>query len=263
MENRTMTATIGKRSSTGTALVCGLAAFLASAGSLRAAVPSQDGRASSSSQDSTAAVQQAPSEEESYVLQRGDEVTVKVFNLPELEDTLRIRPDGKISLTLVDDVQAAGLTTMELDGVLTRRFSEFYRDPQVTVIVREFANQKVYVAGEVERPGLVPLVGDLTALTAVLQAGGFKSSARTDNVILLRNGGNDQPVVTMLDLKDVIEHGKPDVALHSFDVIYVPMSRIAKVDQFVDNYIRRVLPITLSGGFTYLLNERIVAVPVR
>ena len=196
-------------------------------------------------------------------MQRGDEISIKVYGRPELEDTLRIRPDGIISLVLLDELQVVGLTPMQLDELLTHRYSEFFNNPppQVTVIVRTFTNYKVFVAGEVRIPGPIPLIGELTALGAVIQAGGFLATARTNSVILLRNDGDEQPTVTKLNLKDVLNKGNLDVELKPFDVVYVPASRIAKVDRFVDQYIRQLIPITLTVGFTYLLGGRAIIVP--
>ena len=197
-----------------------------------------------------------------YVLERGDEIAIRVFNHPDLEDTVQIRPDGKISLLLVDDLPAAGLTSRELDERLTERYSRLYRDVELAVIVRRFANNKVYVGGEVGQPGLLPISGRFTALTAVLQAGGFRGTARTDSVILLRDQGG-KPQVVLLDLKGVLEGGKPDVTLQPFDVIFVPMSRIARVDKFVDQYVRQLVPIGLNAGFTYILGGNSVILPSR
>jgi protein involved in polysaccharide export with SLBB domain len=198
-----------------------------------------------------------------YVLQGGDQITIRVFAHPELEETVQIRPDGKISLVLVDEIPAAGLTSRELDDRLTASYSQFYRDVQLTVIVRTFANHKVYVGGEVGQPGFVPLTGRLTALTAVLQAGGFRGTARTDSVILLRDEGQERPRVYRVDLKEVIGGEATDVALEPFDVIYVPMSRIGKVDKFVDQYIRQLIPIGLTMGFTYILGGSAVVIPAQ
>jgi protein involved in polysaccharide export with SLBB domain len=196
-----------------------------------------------------------------YILKRGDQLTVKVFGRPELEETLQIRPDGMISVQLLDDVPAAGRTPSELDALLTERYAEFFRDPEVTIIVRSFSGNQIYVGGEVERPGAIPLVGDLTALTAVLYAGGFKGTARTDSVILLRDGGDQKAIVRRLDLKAVLNDGQQDELLAPYDVIYVPMSRIAKVDKFVDEYIRKLLPITLTAGFQYITGSSVVVAP--
>jgi protein involved in polysaccharide export with SLBB domain len=205
-----------------------------------------------------AAAQDAPG---AYVLQRGDEITIKIFDQPQLEETVRIRPDGRISLVPLDDVMAADLTADQLDAVLTQRYSSYFKEPDVTVIVRTFANRRIYVGGEVVQPTAIELVGELTALSAVLQAGGFLRTARTDSVVLLRNDGNNRPLVQTLDLKNAVREGGGDMKLQPFDVVFVPRSRIAKVDQFVDQYMRQLIPITLTGGFTYILGA--TAIPVR
>jgi protein involved in polysaccharide export with SLBB domain len=223
------------------------------------------GSASGSGAQTGDSSQQAPAvaaPEKSYVLQRGDEISIKVFGRPELSEDFRILPDGMISVILLDDVAAAGRTTAELDSALTELYAEFYKDPQVTVIVRSFANLKVWVGGEVARPGPIELQGKLTALWAVIQAGGFRETASTDSVMLIRKGEDDRPLVSKLNLKEAMNHGGPDEILQPFDVVYVPMSGIAKVDKFVDVYMRKLIPIGLNYGFNYILNERLIAVPV-
>ena len=192
-----------------------------------------------------------------YVLERGDEITIRVFNRPELEDTVQIRPDGKISLVLVDSLEVAGLTSGEVDAKLTEAYSKYFRDVQLAVIVRKFVNQKVFVGGEVGAPGFLPIAGRFTALTAILQAGGFKGTARTDSVMLVRNQGG-KPQVVRVDVKAVLERGLPDVDLQPFDVVYVPMSKIAKANRFVDQYIRQMIPISLNAGFSYILGDNVV-----
>ena len=191
-----------------------------------------------------------------YVLQRGDEVSIKVFGRSDLDDTVVVRPDGRISSVLIDDVQAAGLTPQQLDEALTARYAKYFRDPDVSVVVRKFAAEKVFVGGEVGQPGVLPIGGEMTVLTAIMQAGGFKRTARTDSVILLRNSGG-KAVAERLNMKALMT-GVADRRIQPFDVIYVPMSRIAKVDAFVDQYMRQLLPITVSAGFTYLLGDSTV-----
>jgi polysaccharide export outer membrane protein len=134
---------------------------------------------------------------------------------------------------------------------LTGRLARFFKDPQVTVIVRRFANLKVFVGGEVGQPGVVAIAGELTALGAVYQAGGFRPTARTDSVMLLRESKDQKPIVVRLDLKR-LEKDQAMMALQPHDVIFVPMSRIAKVDQFVDQYMRQLIPISLTAGFSYV-----------
>ena len=196
-----------------------------------------------------------------YVLQIGDEIEVKVFQIPELQDTVRIRSDGRISVLLLDDIESAGMTTAQLDAVLTERYAEFYRDPQVTVIVRGSANLKVYVGGEVAAPGLLALHGELTALGAIVRAGGFRDSANRTSVILLRKGPDNNPVVMRINLKDVIHEGAADAPLRPFDVVYVPRTFIAKANLFVKQYFRDLLPLSTNANFTWIMGSRGVVVP--
>lgn len=189
-----------------------------------------------------------------YRLQVDDELTVKVFQHSEVNESVRVLPDGTISVPLANRIQAEGLTVDELRAQLTKSYAQYLRNPQVSVIVRTLANRNIFVGGEVVKPGLVPLSGKMTALRAVLQAGGFKPTAKTDNVYLIRNDGKNQAIASRLNLKEVFEKGKADQILQSFDVIYVPMSKIARIDQFVDQYLRQAIPVNLNAGFTYLLS---------
>jgi protein involved in polysaccharide export with SLBB domain len=119
--------------------------------------------------------------------------------------------------------------------------------------VRDFVGQKLYVGGEVAMPGVIPLKGRLTVLQAILSAGGFKETAHEGNVIVISRGPNDTSVARNVDLRDVIT-GKvagEDVFAKPFDVIYVPKTLIAEVDKFVDQYIRKAIPVDLSAGFNY------------
>lgn len=202
----------------------------------------------------------APVDRGDYVLQIGDEIEIRVFELPELETRAQIRPDGKISMVLLDDMQAAGLTPLQLDAALTNGYSTYYFNPRVTVIVRSFSNQKVFVGGEVSRPGMQPLAGDLSALGAILQAGGFQNTASRSSVILLRKGENG-PVVVRLNLDEIIEKGSSDPVLQPFDVVYVPQKFIAKANLFVQQYIRDLLPIATNANFTYILGSNVAVVP--
>jgi len=202
----------------------------------------------------SAHAQSAPSADR-YLLQVGDEISIKVLNVPDLTETLTIAPDGRISALLVDEVQAAGLAVEELREKLTAQYARFYQRPQVGVTIKSFSNMKIYVGGEVERPGLIPLTGKVSALAAILQSGGFRTTAKTDEVILIRNDGKDQPIAMKINLKDVVRKGAADIQLQPFDVVYVPMSTIAKMDQFVDQYLRKMLPVTVNGGFNYVFGS--------
>ena len=196
-------------------------------------------------------------EDKAYVLQRGDELEIKAFNMPELAQTVTIRPDGRISLVLLNDVEAAGLTATQLSEALSALYSQHFREPRVTVIVKNFTNRSVFVGGEVSRPGVIPLSDKLTILGAVLYSGGFKDTAKLREVVLLRDSGKGGPLIMRVNLDEVVKEGKRDITLKPFDIVYVPKSKIAKLDQFVDRYIKQVLPISVFMGFNYVLGRQV------
>ncbi len=186
-----------------------------------------------------------------YRLGEGDLLAIKFYGNPELNEEVMVRPDGAISLPFLGDVPAAGLTPAELDRDLDRRFTGELARPRVTVIVREFGRQRVYVAGEVAKPGLLPLRGPLTLFQAVGEAGGFLSTARRQQVVLIRTGADGRRSGRSVDLRPVESGERPDldVPLAPLDVIFVPRTRIASVDLFVEQYVRQLLPVNPGLGF--------------
>lgn len=205
----------------------------------------------SGSEASDAAIPEPPGPAPfSYVLQRGDEIQIRVHELPELESEAIIRPDGKISAIMLDDVVAAGRKPEELAVILAERWSPHFRDPEVTVVVRTFANHNVYVGGEVEIPGLIPLRSRLSSAKAIFSAGGFNEVAQRTNVIIIRNAGGATQVFS-LDLEKVLSGESKDIRLQPYDIVYVPKSKIARVNLFVEQWITQMIPIQLQGAFNY------------
>jgi polysaccharide export outer membrane protein len=191
-----------------------------------------------------------------YRLTSGDALDVKFDYVPELNDTVTVRPDGYISLQRIGEVRVQGLTPGELSEQLRARYATLLKQPELTVIVRQFAVQRVFVGGEVATPGMVPLHGQVTCLQAILSTGGPRASARLSEVVLLRHIGENQAEAYKLDLTKVIAGTASDTVLRPFDVVVVPRSRIAKVGQFVDNYINALLPRSIV--FPYNLNTVVV-----
>jgi len=200
---------------------------------------------------------------EVYLLQPGDEIQVRAFNLPELDQIVRIRPDGKISLLLLNDVDAAGHAAEELSKTLSAAYAQFFRAPKVTTIVRTFTNRNVFVGGEVNQPKMIQLTGKLSTAAAIFYAGGFKNTAKTKEVIILHRAQNGAAAIKRLNLNAVLDKGAADVELEPFDVVYVPKSRIARLDQFIDQYMKQLMPIATSLGFSYILGGQgfVVSIP--
>lgn len=175
----------------------------------------------------------------------GDVIDVKFLYWPELNESQMVRPDGKISLQLVDDVQVTGLTPEKLDEHLTKIYEGKIKDPVITVIVRSLVNRRVYVAGEVKSPGLVPIRGSMTALEAVMSAGGFnESSADYSSVVVIQHAG-DKRYAALVDLKSALENPESyQYYLGPNDIVYVPRTRIVKVNEWVSQHINQVVPDT-------------------
>lgn len=188
-----------------------------------------------------------------YQLQVGDAVDVKFFYEPVLNENAVVRPDGKISLQLVGEVAAAGLSPSDLEKALTEKYRKYLRRSEITVIVRKFAAQKIYVGGEVALPGAIALENKgLTALSAILQSGGFKHSADRSKVLVLRNDGGGQPRFVRLDLDSHLALAATgDVPLKPFDIVYVPPTQISQTAQYFDEYINKIVPLYRNLGFSF------------
>jgi protein involved in polysaccharide export with SLBB domain len=178
----------------------------------------------------------------------GDVVDVKFFYTPELnEKDQMIRPDGTITLQLLGKVMAQGKTPEELKRELIKLYGPQLKKPEVEVIVRTKNDRKVYVGGEVKNPGVVEMPGELTALEAIKRAGGFNiPRGDASNVLIVRQKDGKQ-TGCVLDLKKVMEgQEKQAFFLQPHDVIYVPPTTIAKANNWVEQYITRMLP-QISG----------------
>lgn len=205
----------------------------------------------------------AEGEESEYRLQRGDVLDIKFFYASELNESVTIRPDGRIALQLIGEVDALHTTPRELTHTLRTRYTGILTNPEITILIRNFAGQKVYVGGEVTNPGLIPFDGRLTLLQALVQVGWIKKSATLRNVVILRNTSQQGPVVLLVDVRQQV---RPTTAprgesptLQPFDVVYVPQSAISKANDFVEQYLDKLLLTPLSRlanfSFVYALNK--------
>ncbi len=188
-----------------------------------------------------------------YRLYPGDTVEVSIYSAPELSRTIAIGPDGRIALPLIEPVRAADRTAEELEAALVAAYAPYLQAPEIDVAPRSFGSRQVFVGGEVARPGIYEMPASIDAFQAVALAGGFLSSARRGEVMLLsRAEGETQ--VRELDLSNnALRAGLPGLApLSRYDVVYVPRSRVSQVGLFMQQYIRDALPVQFS--FYYDLN---------
>ena len=204
------------------------------------------------------APEESATEPTPYPIQPGDQLEIKFFYNRELNETVVVRPDGKISLQLLDDIQAAGITPAELDEILTQKYAQELKKPVLTVIVRSFTGQRAYVGGEVNRPGLVSHTANMSALQAVINAGGLRETAKLENAIVIRKGKNGKPIPMRVDLTKAIYEGNAQdhFKLKPYDIVYVPKTFIARANKFVNQYIERLILFKgVSFGFSYEVHD--------
>ncbi|HVS90370.1 MAG TPA: polysaccharide biosynthesis/export family protein [Candidatus Acidoferrum sp.] len=176
----------------------------------------------SKGQATPAAVQTA-AQEPAYKIGPQDVLKIDVWREEQLTRVVPVRPDGKVTLPLLNDVQAAGLTPMELAGVISEGLKKYINNPQVTVTITEINSRRIYVTGEVARAGAFPLLPNMTVLQALTSAGGSTQFAKIRNIYVLRTEGGKQ-VKHPFNYKDVINGKKPEdnIQLQAGDVIVVP-----------------------------------------
>jgi polysaccharide export outer membrane protein len=189
---------------------------------------SQDNAAPGGAAAKSAAAAPAPAPEPKsvagpeYIIGPDDTLHVSVWKEPDLTATLPVRPDGKISLPLLNDVQAAGLTPMQLADSLTGKLKKFVADPRVTVVVTQINSKRVYLVGEVLHPGPLPMLPNMTVLQA-LASGGFTQFANTKGIYVLRTE-NGRQIKTPVNYKQLIKGESVDqnLVLRPGDTIVVP-----------------------------------------
>jgi polysaccharide export outer membrane protein len=160
--------------------------------------------------------------ERDYIIGAGDKLRIEVYKDPQLSQSLQVRPDGKITLPLVGDLEATGLAPIALRDEIAKRLKEYITNPVVTVIVVEASAATAYVVGEVNQPGAVTLQGgQLTVLQALALAGGLKDFANSKNIRILRKSITGTQTIDF-NYKDAIRGMGQPVYLRSGDTVVVP-----------------------------------------
>ena len=195
-----------------------------------------------------------------YGLCPGDLVEVRFPPDKTLDVEARIRSDGKISVPYVGDVQAAGRMPTEVAGEITKRIEDFLKEPATTVVVKEETGRQVFVSGQVRVPGAQSLVGSQTLSQVLITAGGLVSTAFPEQVLVMRNKPGDGVYLLQASLPAILAGQQPDVRIEPQDVVHVPMSPIATVNQFVEQYINNMIPRAAAFTFTTELYQQKVRI---
>lgn len=188
----------------------------------------------------------------------GDTVEVTVHTAPELNRTMQIGPDGRVSLPLLGGVMLAQRTEVEAANQVANAYSrQALVNPIVEVRATDYGPQNIIVGGEVGNPGLIDMPGPVGAMEAVMLAGGFRNTAARGDVVVLRRAPGGGVMMRTVNLHAALR-GAPDadpLQLRRSDIVFVPRSTIAEVNVFVEQYVYSIVP--LDQAFSYAIADAI------
>jgi len=173
--------------------------------------------------------------EERYRLQPGDVLEVQYRYSPEFNQTVTVQPDGYVSLEIGGDLKVAGLTIEQTRLAILKRASSRLQDPVATIVLKEFQKPYFVVAGEVNTPGRMEMRERVTALQAIMLAGGMKEAAKSSQVVVFRGINSDTAEVKLLNLKSIRRTAdlENDLTLQPGDMVFVPRDKISKIERFM------------------------------
>ena len=173
--------------------------------------------------------------EERYRLQPGDVLEVQYRYSPEFNQTVTVQPDGYISLEIGGDLKVAGLTVEQTRAAILKKASTRLQDPVASIILKEFQKPYFVIAGEVALPGKIEMRERVTALQAIMLAGGMKEGARSSQVVVFRRINSDTAEVKLLNLKSIRRTAdlENDLTLQPGDMVFVPRDKISKIERFM------------------------------
>jgi polysaccharide export outer membrane protein len=173
--------------------------------------------------------------EERYTLHPGDVLEIQYRYTPEFNQTVTVQPDGYISLAVGGDLKVGGRTLQQLRNLILSKARLRLESPELTLVLKEFQKPYIVVAGEVIQPGKIDLREKLTAIQAVLLAGGMKETAKSSQILIFRKLNGDTAEVKVLNLKTLKRTSdlENDLALQPGDMIMVPRNRISKIERYI------------------------------
>ena len=196
-----------------------------------------------------------------YRLFPGDVVQVRVYTADELSGEYPVGPDGRVNMPLAGGVMVAGQTAPEAARTFAGYYASFLRDPIIEVRASSFGSQQILVGGEVAEPGIYQMpTARIGVLEAVMLAGGPTIRARRRSVVVLRRSENGGVMMREVNLASALDgrSGADATPLSRHDIVFVPRSGIAEVNDFIELYVRNIIPIDNAFAFALadsLFNE--------
>lgn len=205
-------------------------------------------RAKASVQPAFTQVERTP-----YEVQPGDRLGLQFFFNPDLNLEVRVQPDGAVTIPLLGTRSVRGMTIPELTELVRSAYARELNQPQVVVQLLEASARQVYVGGAVNTPREIAYRAGITPLEVIFAAGGFASTAKANQVVVIRKDLKGRPIPSILDLDDMVMQADASGALQPWDIVFVPKSEMTKATEWVDLYLRKLL---LFNGisFGYQLN---------
>ena len=173
--------------------------------------------------------------EDRYRLQPGDVLEVQFRYSPEFNQTVTVQPDGYITLEIGGDLKVAGFTIEQTRAAILRQARTRLQDPVATIVLKEFQRPYFVVAGEVNQPGKIEMRERVTAIQAIMLAGGMKETAKSSQVVVFRKINSDWAEVKLLNLKNIRRTSdlENDLTLQAGDMVFVPRDKISKIERFM------------------------------
>ena len=176
-----------------------------------------------------------PHADERYRLVAGDVIDVTYRYTPEFNQTVTIQPDGYVGLQIVGDLKLGGLTLAEAQRKIIEKATVRLKDPEINLFLREFQKPYIVVSGEVVNAGRFEMRENVTALQAILISGGFKETAKSNQIVVFRRLNDEFAEVRTLNLKSITKTTdlENDMALRSGDIVFVPRNTLSKIERIV------------------------------
>ena len=193
----------------------------------------------------------APAVDDEYRFSPGDKLRIVSYYDKQLNQELVVRPDGRISLLLLDEIKVLGMTPSELDRLVSEGYSQVVESPEITVVVDESADRTIYLGGEIQLQSSQNMTTPRTVVQAVTMAGGLLPTANAEQVLIMRRQPDGQFKTYKHNLVRVFNNELPDVYLQRNDIVFVPKTRISDIDLWVEQYINQIIPSAVLVSYQY------------